>query len=83
MTEYAVIVFSSTFGAIRAQKALEGAVPFQVMPVLREISAGCGISLRLAPADVGAARAALAGTELDGAEYAFYEAAHGDVRRID
>ena len=72
MTKYAVIVFSSTFGAIRAQKALEDAVPFQVMPVLREISAGCGISLRLAPADVDAARALLMVTELSLDEYAFY-----------
>ena len=42
------------------------------MPVLREISASCGIALRVEPAHWGAARAALAACELAPGEYAFY-----------
>ena len=70
--DYCVITFASTHGAIYAQKRLEGLFPFQVMPVLREISAGCGIALRLAPEHLEAARTALAASELKGDEYAFY-----------
>ena len=70
--DYALVTFASTYGAIRAQEALRPAVKAVTMPVLREISLGCGIALRLAPGDLAAARAALAGCELAPAEYAFY-----------
>ena len=70
--DYALITFASTYGAIRAQKVLKPAVKALTMPVLREISLGCGIALRLAPGDLAAARTALAGCELAPAEYAFY-----------
>ena len=70
--DYGVITFTSTYGAIYAQKVLGGQIPVQVMPVLREISLGCGISLRLAPGHVGEARRILAGSGLTPEEYAFY-----------
>ena len=70
--DYALVTFASTYGAIRAQEALRPAVKAVTMPVLREISLGCGIALRLAPGDLAAARTALAGCELAPAEYAFY-----------
>lgn len=54
------VTFASTSGAIRAQKLLDGVCPAVVMPVLRQVSAGCGIALRLAAEDVEKARAALA-----------------------
>ena len=60
--DYCVITFASTHGAIAAQKKLEGVAPFVIMPVLREISKGCGISVR----------EALAGSGLAAEEYAFY-----------
>lgn len=45
--EYYLITFSNTHTAIAIQKHLEGKLNFQVMPTLREISASCGISLRI------------------------------------
>lgn len=70
--DYGVITFSSTYGAIYAQKVLRGAAPVQVMPVLREISLGCGIAIRFRPEDLHAVRAALSGSALRPGEYAFY-----------
>ena len=70
--DYCLISFLSTHAAISAQKALEGVCPAVVMPVLREISLGCGIALRFDPACLAAARAALAGSGLPREEYAFY-----------
>lgn len=70
--DYCVITFASTHGAIAAQKKLEGAAPFVIMPVLREISKGCGISLRFDPPYLDTVRALLAGSGLKEGEYAFY-----------
>lgn len=41
--DYGLITFSSTHGAICAQKTLEPVTAARVMPVLREISLGCGM----------------------------------------
>lgn len=43
------VTFPTSGGAIAAQKALDGVCPAVVMPVLRQVSAGCGIALRLTP----------------------------------
>ena len=45
---YDLVVFDSTHTALRAEKLLEG-LGARMMPTLREISASCGISLRLPP----------------------------------
>ena len=42
------------------------------MPVLREISLGCGIAVRFRPEDLEGVRAALAASTLKEGEYAFY-----------
>ena len=60
------VTFASASGAIAAQRALDGVYPAVVMPVLRQVSAGCGIALRLMPEDVPRARAALAAAGLSG-----------------
>lgn len=70
--DYCVITFASTHGAIRAQTALEGELPVQTMPVLRQISLGCGIALRLPPGQADRARKLLAAAGLRPGEYAFY-----------
>ena len=70
--DYGLVTFSSTHGAISAQKALEPAVPVRVMPVLREISLGCGMALRFPPQALETVRDILAGSELRPGEYAFY-----------
>ena len=70
--DYGLITFSSTYGAIYAQKLLAPVAPVRVMPVLREISLGCGMALRFPPEDLDGVRQALAGSELKPGEYAFY-----------
>ena len=70
--DYCVITFASTHGAIRAQAALERELPVQAMPVLRQLSLGCGIALRLPPGQVARARQLLAAAGLRPGEYAFY-----------
>ena len=70
--DYCLITFSSSSGAIQAQRALKGRLSFQTMPVLREISKGCGISVRFAPEHLDAVRTALASSPLAPGEYGFY-----------
>ncbi len=70
--DYCLITFSSTHAAISAQKALEGICPTLVMPVLREISMGCGIAVRFDPPYFEAVQTVLAQTALPRASYAFY-----------
>lgn len=45
---YSVILFDSTHDAIRAEKTLKAVLPVTLMPVPRQFSASCGISLRFA-----------------------------------
>ena len=68
--DYCAAVFVSTHAAITAQRLLKGVCPFLTMPVLREISRGCGISIRFDPGHLAAARAAL--SALPEGQYAFY-----------
>ena len=70
--DYGVITFTSTYGAIYAQKVLKEVAPVQVMPVLREISLGCGIAVRFRPEDLEGVKSALAASTLKEGEYAFY-----------
>ena len=70
--DYGVITFTSTYGAIYAQKVLKEVAPVQVMPVLREISLGCGIALRFDPEHLPAVRESLSASDLKPEEYAFY-----------
>ena len=72
--DYCAITFVSTHAAITAQRALTGVCPFQTMPVLREISRGCGISIRFAPPCLDAVRTALEHT-LPADQYSFYAVA--------
>lgn len=70
--DYCVITFSSTHGAISAQKCLKEVAPFLIMPVLREISKGCGISVRFSPEHLEKVRGALSASALSPGEYGFY-----------
>ena len=63
--EYGLLTFSSTHTALRAEVLLRD-LNVRMMPTLREISASCGISLRLRPEDGEAALARLADAGLDG-----------------
>lgn len=71
--DYCVVAFQSSQGAICAQETLKKAgLPFLVIPVLREISLGCGIALRCPPEAAEPVRACLRSSQLREGEYAFF-----------
>ncbi|HHW91907.1 MAG TPA: DUF3343 domain-containing protein [Firmicutes bacterium] len=46
--EYCLLTFASTHAALRSEKVLrQEQVPFLLVPIPREISAGCGLVLRV------------------------------------
>lgn len=75
--DYYMLAFSSTHAAISAQKHLTGLCTFQTMPVLREVSAGCGIALRFAPEELDNVRSTLGTSPLLCDEYCFYAVTGG------
>lgn len=51
MDEYYLYTFESTHGAIASHKLLGAEMNAVMMPVLREISASCGMAVRISPED--------------------------------
>lgn len=47
--QYYMLSFESTHQALAAQRFLQPRVPVGIMPTLRAVQAGCGISLRVEP----------------------------------
>lgn len=81
--DYVMAAFSSTYAALLAQRAGAEVAAVQVMPVLREVSQGCGIALRLPPEALERVRGALAACGLKPEEYAFYAVSgQGDARSV-
>ena len=70
--DYCMIGFRSTHAAITAQRLLAGICPIQTMPVLREVSAGCGIAVRFPPEHLADARRALGRSPLSPEDYTVY-----------
>jgi len=60
------VTFDSASGAMAAQRALRGVCPAVVMPVLRQVSAGCGIALRVEVEDVERVKETLLASEIQG-----------------
>ena len=59
-TEYAVVLFHSTQGAIKAERVLVRAgLAVKLIPTPRQLSSDCGTALRCAWADAEAVMAAL------------------------
>lgn len=57
---YCLIAFDSAFGAVQAHKVLEEAgMSAHIMPTPREVTASCGLSLRLPPEDYRSVREVL------------------------
>lgn len=72
MMDWCHVTFFSASGAMAAQRVLEGVCPAVVMPVLRQVSAGCGIALRLRPEWVEPARRSLEKAGLEAQFYAVF-----------
>lgn len=70
--DFCMIAFASTHAAISAQALLKGICPTETMPVLRAVSTGCGIALRLRPEDCPFARNALSAAPLPRSDYSFW-----------
>lgn len=60
------VTFASASGAMAAQRALKGVCPVVVMPALRQVTAGCGIALRVEAEDVEKVKEALFLTKIQG-----------------
>lgn len=70
---YYVITFANTHSAIITQSHLEGYANICIMPTLREISAGCGISIRFLSKDLENVMSGLKTLGLDPNMYNLYE----------
>ncbi|WP_041668249.1 DUF3343 domain-containing protein [Acetobacterium woodii] len=70
---YYVITFANTHSAITTQAHLETCAQVSIMPTLREISAGCGISIRFLPAELPQVLTGLKTRGLDEKMYQVYE----------
>lgn len=69
-TNYIVITFISTHHALEAERLLEGNIEFIVMPTPREISASCGLSLKINKTDLIRAQEFLGKSNVK--DYEFY-----------
>ena len=61
-----VILFHASAHALRAEKLLQQAgIACKLIPVPRQLSSDCGVCLRMARGDVGAARKTLAAAAVE------------------
>lgn len=65
MQTFVLIVFHSTHSAIRSEVVLEELKPI-MMPTLRQISASCGISLKIRDEQLERAKALLIEADVEG-----------------
>lgn len=73
-----MLSFESTHAAMAWERAMEGLVPLRTMPTLRQVSASCGISLRVEGANLPRLHAFLRSEHRPTAEAQFY-LVEGDV----
>jgi len=60
LKQYGVLAFKSTSQALKAERVLkEAAADFLIIPTPRQISASCGLAIKVAPKDLETTRAAL------------------------
>ena len=70
--DFGMITFVSAHAAIRTQQYLERHFKIAVMPTLREISRGCGISLRFAPENLEGIQKRMEAFDLDPEMYSIF-----------
>lgn len=68
---YYILTFSNTHNAIKTKKILNDHISIRTIPVLREISASCGIALRIDDKDLKTLSAILKKENID--NYKLYE----------
>lgn len=72
---YYMLSFDSTHAALSAQRYFDGRLHISVMPTLRAVQAGCGISLRVEEEDVEALKSLLPALGREGWRLYFAEGA--------
>lgn len=71
---YYVIAFGNTHVAIKVQKALnEKGFRIDMMPTLREITAGCGLSVRFTPENLESIKRAVTEMSVEPTLYQYYK----------
>ncbi len=66
LKEYGVLVFRSTSQALKAERILkEAGAEFLVIPTPRQISASCGLAVKVTLPDVGITRSVLLDKKVD------------------
>ncbi|MDD3346590.1 DUF3343 domain-containing protein [Oscillibacter sp.] len=76
------MTFESTSSAIGAEHGLLPLLPVRVMPTLRQISASCGISLRVEPQHYPALERALRLGVVAPGTYRLYLVERGEAREV-
>ncbi|MBE6993232.1 MAG: DUF3343 domain-containing protein [Ruminococcaceae bacterium] len=81
METYYLYAFESTHGAIYSHKLLREHMDAVMMPVLREISASCGMAVKVPAED--AKRSAELMLQQDEVEFSLYRVTGHEVEKLD
>jgi len=80
--DFCLIAFENTHAAISAQRALdEAGLQAYVMPTPREITAGCGLSIRFPPKEYAEAKRVMAALTVSADQFRFYRMTYDDEHR--
>ena len=86
LKEYGVIAFKSTSQALKAERVLkETSAEFLVIPTPRQISASCGLAVKVAPEDLDFVRSALNDkmVQIEGVYHLTAESGESRLEKID
>lgn len=81
MEEYYLYTFESTHGAISSHKLLKEHMEAIIMPILREISASCGMSVKVSPEDLDESLRLM--REEGDSEFSLYHVCGKQVDKLD
>lgn len=80
--EYYLITFENTHSAMATQKFLKDKLIFHTIPTLREISASCGISLKISSDYIDIIKEQFKFIPLDRAMYHVYHITESQISEI-
>lgn len=79
---YYLLTFESTHDAIASEKALGPRFPVAIMPTLRQITAACGISLRVETPFYAALQNALEERAIPSGSYRLYAVQGAEIAEV-
>lgn len=77
--EFMVIAFASTHHALEAESLLQDKLEFIIIPTPREISASCGLSLKIYPRDLSVAQELLDDSKVT--DYSIYQVVNDQQKK--